>query len=160
MAAKAKAAKAATAALAARNNPYLQRLVEDEGLRDNMRQAFESARDVYGRLSNGKGPTAQALLRDKKLQRKLNETAVALRDVGVALQQPPPKRRRMGLGRLLVLALLGGGVALAASGGLRKKVLDALFGAEEQFDYTSTTVPTTSTNTSPAAEPATAETST
>ena len=30
-------------------------------------------------------------------------------------------------------------MALALSEGLRKKVLDALFGAEEEFEYTSTT---------------------
>ena len=36
-------------------------------------------------------------------------------------------------------AIVGGGVALAVSEGLRKKVLDALFGAEEEFEYTSTT---------------------
>jgi hypothetical protein len=33
--------------------------------------------------------------------------------------------------------------------GLRSKVLDALFGSEEEFDYTSTTTPPT-----PAPEPA------
>ena len=39
------------------------------------------------------------------------------------------------------LALVGGGLALAISEDLRKKVLDALFGAEEEFEYTSTTAP-------------------
>jgi hypothetical protein len=34
---------------------------------------------------------------------------------------------------------VGGGLALALSEGLRKKVLDALFGAEEEFEYTSST---------------------
>ena len=34
---------------------------------------------------------------------------------------------------------MSAGVALAVSEGLRKKVLDALFGAEEEFEYTSTT---------------------
>jgi hypothetical protein len=32
-------------------------------------------------------------------------------------------------------------LALAFSEGLRKKALDALFGAEEEFEYTSTTSP-------------------
>jgi hypothetical protein len=40
-------------------------------------------------------------------------------------------------------------VALAVSEPLRKKVLDALFGAEEEFEYTSTT--TASTPSSPTA---------
>jgi hypothetical protein len=49
-----------------------------------------------------------------------------------------------------VLAI-GAGLALALSEGLRKKVLDALFGAEEEFDYTSTTTPTPAPETSGAA---------
>ena len=40
---------------------------------------------------------------------------------------------------MLLLGVVGGAVALAVSEGLRKKVLDALFGAEEEFEYTSTT---------------------
>jgi hypothetical protein len=39
----------------------------------------------------------------------------------------------------VLLLIVGAGVALALSEGLRKKVLDALFGAEEEFEYTSTT---------------------
>jgi len=41
--------------------------------------------------------------------------------------------------------LVGAGLALALSEGLRKKVLDALFGAEEEFEYTSTTTPAPAT---------------
>ena len=37
-------------------------------------------------------------------------------------------------------------LALALSEGLRKKVLDALFGAEEEFEYTASTTPEPSTN--------------
>ena len=40
-----------------------------------------------------------------------------------------------------MLGIVGAGLALALSEGLRKKVLDALFGAEEEFEYTSTTTP-------------------
>ena len=36
---------------------------------------------------------------------------------------------------------MGAGLALAMSEGLRKKVLDALFGAEEEFEYTASTTP-------------------
>jgi hypothetical protein len=37
-----------------------------------------------------------------------------------------------------MLAIIGGVVALVVSEGARKAVLDALFGAEEEFEYTST----------------------
>ena len=48
------------------------------------------------------------------------------------------------------MLLIGAGVALAVSSDLRSKVLDALFGKEEEFDYTSTTSPATAP---PAAQP-------
>jgi hypothetical protein len=40
---------------------------------------------------------------------------------------------------MILLAIVGGVVALVVSEGARKAVLDALFGAEEEFEYTSTT---------------------
>ena len=49
------------------------------------------------------------------------------------------KKKKGGLGRKLLILAVGAGVALALSEGLRKKVLDTLFGAEEEFEYTSST---------------------
>jgi hypothetical protein len=139
MAARNRAAKASKAAVAARDNPYLQRLAQDAELRENIRDAYERTRKAYGRLANGKAP-AKALMEDRKLQKQLREAASSLRDAGLALREGPKRRKRRG-GRTLVLLLVGGALALALSEGLRKKVLDALFGAEEEFDYTSTTTP-------------------
>jgi hypothetical protein len=132
-----KVQKAGKAAQQARSNPYVQRLIEDEDLRQNIVQAFESARDAYSRLSNGKNPTSQ-IFDDKKLQKHIKEAAGNVRDASVALHEAPRKRRG-GFKRLVLLGIVGTGVALALSEGLRKKALDALFGAEEEFEYTSTT---------------------
>jgi hypothetical protein len=134
-----KVQKAGKAAQTARSNPYVQRLIEDDDLRQNIVQAYESARDAYGRLSNGKSPTKQ-IFDDKKLQKHVKEVAGNVRDVSVALHEAPKKQKSGGgFGRLLLLGVVGGAAALALSEGLRKKVLDALFGAEEEFEYTSTT---------------------
>jgi len=46
-----------------------------------------------------------------------------------------------GFGKLLFLLLVAGVLALVLSKDLRSKLLDALFGAEEEFDYSSTTMP-------------------
>jgi hypothetical protein len=140
MAARKQVAKAGKAAQRARYNPYVQRLIDDEDLRQNLVDAYESLRGAYGRLSNGKSPTSQ-IFDDKKLQKELKNAAENLRDATVALREAPRRRRSGGggLGRLLVLAVLGAVAALVLSEGLRKKVLDALFGAEEEFEYTSTT---------------------
>jgi hypothetical protein len=139
MAAKKKAAKAGAAAVAVKNSPYVQRLVEDEELRDNLVSAYEYARSAANRVSNGKSPT-KAVFDDKKLQRDIRELASSLRDATVALREgPQKKKRRGGFGKVLLVGLIGAGLALALSEGLRKKVLDALFGAEEEFEYSSAT---------------------
>jgi hypothetical protein len=141
MASKNRAAKAGAGAVAAgqavRTNQYIQRLIEDEDLRDNLKTAFESARKAYGRMSNGKGPV-RSLTEDKKVQKELREAASSLREAADSLRGKRKKRRR---GRMLLIGLVGAGLALALSEGLRKKVLDALFGAEEEFEYTATTTP-------------------
>jgi hypothetical protein len=138
LAAKKKAAKAGAAAVAVKNSPYIQRVVEDEDLRENIVQAYESARNAASRLSNGKSPTKQ-IFDDKKLQKDLKQAAESFRDASVALREAPNQRKGLTFGRLLLLTIVSGGIALAVSEGLRKKVLDALFGAEEEFEYTSTT---------------------
>jgi hypothetical protein len=150
MAAKDKAGAAAAAARGARENPYVQRIIQDEELRDNMVVAYEAAKNAFGRLNNGKAPT-KVLIEDKKLHKDLKRTADAIRDATTALRDAPKhakpaSKRKGGIGKLLLLAVVGGVVAIALSEGLRGKVLDALFGAEEEFDYTS--------NTAPAAPPA------
>ena len=129
------------AAKAARDNPYVQRLIEDDELRDNIQQAYESAQAAFSRLSNGKASPAKAIFDDKKLQKDLKQAADSIRDASVALREAPGKRKSSGGGFFRKVLVLGvaGGLALALSEGLRKKVLDALFGAEEEFEYTSTT---------------------
>ena len=121
----------------ARDNPYVQRLIEDEELRDSIRKAFQAARGAYGRATSN-GSAVKAVTSDKKVQRDLREAAENLRDASEALRAPK-KRKKSKLGRLVLLALVGAGLALILSEDARKSVLDALFGAEEEFEYTSTT---------------------
>jgi adenylosuccinate synthase len=147
MGAKKKAAKAGAGAFAAgkavRSNEYVQRFVEDEELRENLRNAFTSAKKAYERI-NGKGP-AKAL-DDKKVQRELKDAASSFKDAADSLRHGKKKKRRKG--RLLLVALVGAGLALALSEDLRKKALDALFGAEEEFEYTASTTPDSAASTS------------
>jgi hypothetical protein len=142
MAAKDSIGKAGEAARKAQRNRYIQRLIEDEDLRGNLLAAYGAARSAYGRMSNGK-PASRAIFEDKKLQRELREAADALRNASSALTDAPKqsRRRKGGLGRTLLLLTVAAGLALVFSEDLRSKVLDLLFGAEEEFDYSSTTAP-------------------
>ena len=128
---------AAAIANIAKSNPYVQRLIEDPKLRKNVSTAINSSKSAYARLSNGKLP-ARALLEDKKLHADIGRALGAARDATVTLSNTGRRRTRRGMtfGRKLMLVGIGGGLALAGSEKLRSKVLDMLFGAEEEFQYT------------------------
>jgi hypothetical protein len=135
---KTRATQAADIYSTARENPYVQRLIEDDELRENLRNAFDAGRKAYGRATgNGKGPV-KAMTSDKKVQRDMRSAAESLREVSEQLRAPK-KRKRSKLGRLILFALVAAAVALVLSEDARKKALDTLFGAEEEFEYTSTT---------------------
>ena len=137
MAKSTKSQRARNAVGTAADNPYLRRLMEDDDLRDSVRQAFESARDAYGRLSSN-GSAIDTAIDDKKVHKDIKQTAESLRDASERLRGQQKKRR---WGRLLFIGLLGAVLAIAISEDLRKALLDKLFGAEEEFEYTSTTTP-------------------
>ncbi len=141
---KAKADRARQAARSAGSNPYVRRVIEDEELRASVKEAFDAARHAYQRMSNGKGPV-KALTEDKKVHRDLRTAAESLRDASEHLRG---KRRRRPWGKVLLVGLIGAGLAIALNEELRKTVLDRLFGAEEEFEYASQTAPTPETTTS------------
>jgi hypothetical protein len=132
---------------AAGSNPYLRRLMEDEELRESIREAFDAARDAYERMANGKGPV-NTVIDDKKVHKDLKVAAESLREASDRLRG---KHRDRHWGRVILIALAAAILAIALSEDLRKAVLDKLFGAEEEFEYTSTTAA------APTPEPAAAE---
>jgi hypothetical protein len=121
----------------ARENPYVQRLIEDDELRDSLRDAFDAARGAYGRATgNGKGPV-KAVANDKKVQKDLRSAAESLREASERLRKP--KKHKSRLGRFILFGIVAAAIALVLSEDARKTVLATLFGAEEEFEYTSTT---------------------
>jgi hypothetical protein len=149
MGAQSRSQRAGDAARSVASNPYVRRLLEDEELRQNIRVAFEAARNAYGRMQNGKGP-AKAVMDDKKVQRDLRTAAESLREASQQLRGRRTRPRRFGLGKALLLAILGAALILILSEDARNAVLDRLFGAEEEFEYTSTTTPATESESVPA----------
>ena len=124
-----------------KDNPYIQRVIEDGTLRDNVTNVIESSKGAYEQLVSNGAPH-KAVLEDSKLHGHVESVASSIRDIALALNDvdtkhnQPFKKKKKRRGRKLLLLLVGAGVALAVSEGLRNKLLDALFGKEEEFQYT------------------------
>jgi hypothetical protein len=133
----------------ATDNPYIHRVIEDPSIRENIQRAIDAGRKGIDRLSHAKNP-AKALIEDKRIQTDLRTAIEAIRDATTALTEPPKRAKaRKRRGRTLLLLGVAGAGALAGSEGLRTKVLDTLFGAEEEFQYTPPTTPPATTPPSP-----------
>jgi hypothetical protein len=137
--AKKKAAEATAGAVAvaeaARDNPYVQKIIDDDTLRDDLRTAFDSARRAYDRI-DGKGP--QKALKDKRVQKDLKQAALSLQHAADSLRRVPQGKRKSRKGKLIALILIAAGAAIAANEDLRGKLLDMAFGSEEEFQYSGT----------------------
>ena len=68
------------------------------------------------------------------LRRRSRSAKAESKPTGKAEREPKRKKRRVS--RLFSLVILGAAATLAASESARSKVLDALFGSEEEFKYT------------------------
>src|SRR5690242_9951492 len=68
--------------------PYIERALGDEDLRDNVRNAFESAREVYNELIGGRGaiPVATRVATDKEIQERLKDAIEELRQAADRVQ--------------------------------------------------------------------------
>ena len=128
--------KAGQAYATARENQYVRRLVEDEELRNSLISAFTAARTAYGRVSDSKASPVEAVS-DRKVKRDLQSAAASLKEASERIREP--KKKRHPIRNLVAVGLLTGGLVLIFSESARKSLLDAVFGAEEEFVYTSTT---------------------
>ncbi len=142
----------------AKSNPYLARLIEDAKLRANLRTAADSSKRLYQRVADGK-ITPRSLLDDKKVQAEVRKTVESVRAVAEAMSEAPKKKAKKArkAGRALVIAGVGGAAAMVGSEKLRSKVLDVLFGAEEEFEYTPPAPSTPPATTAPASTAPTTE---
>jgi len=100
---KSRSARSARSAM-----PYAQRLMADQYVQDQLRNAFMKLREAYGRAARHPGKAAE----DKQLYGSVREAATSIRRAVGAIQEPPKPKRR---GRqVFVLALLATGAALLA----------------------------------------------
>lgn len=139
MAQKTTTQKATDAARAVASNPYLRRLIEDEELRRNIRDAFDAVRGAGQRIYEEPSP-ARAIFDDRKIQDELRNAAETLRDASDQLRGRKQKKS-FGVGKAILIAIVGAVLVLVLSETARRAVLDLIFGAEEEFEYTSTPAP-------------------
>lgn len=133
----------------ARSHPYVQKLIEDEQTRDNAVAALMAARKAFDRASS-KG-WDKKLAKDKKLRRDVEDALAGLKQTRSELvdaaqdlkkakkAQKKSQKKSHKLRKLVFIAVIGAIIAIAVNEDARKSVLDALFGAEEEFQYSSTT---------------------
>jgi hypothetical protein len=88
--------------------PYARRLLEDEYVQEQLREAVSGLRNVYGRAARERAQAAD----DKKLYANLRRAVTSIRNATTALRpEPAPKRQGR---KLLIIGLAAGGAAMLA----------------------------------------------
>jgi ferric-dicitrate binding protein FerR (iron transport regulator) len=86
--------------------PYARRLLEDEYVQEQLRNAVGGLRTAYQRARKERGKATE----DKHLYNNIRHAATSIRNAATALQRPKPKPKRR-LGRVAILAVAIGGCA-------------------------------------------------
>ena len=116
--------------------PYVTRAIQDEELRDSLRSAFSTARDVYDELIGGRGVTgvANKVASDKEIQDQLRS---AIDDLRSAANRIQGKEEHKGRNSSLLLAGIALGILFNPMTGpeTRRWLKDKIFGEAEEFGY-------------------------
>jgi hypothetical protein len=116
--------------------PYVKRALQDEELRDNLRSAYATARDVYDELIGNRSVTGVAtrVASDKDIQDQLRS---AIEDLRTAADRIQGNEKHKGRNSSLLLAGIALGILFNPMTGpeTRRWLKDRIFGEDEEFGY-------------------------
>jgi chemotaxis response regulator CheB len=108
-----------------RAQPYVDRLLEDRELQNDLRELASAARVGIQRV-RAKRRKPRKLLDDRRFRQQTRRAAANLKDAGARFRGQPPKSHRGR--RFVVIALVVGGTALALREMLKEPGPDAPWG--------------------------------
>ena len=116
--------------------PYLERAFKDERVRDDVKSAIMTAREIYDQLMGGRQITAAAarVATDKDIQESLRDAIDDLRDAADRVQG---KKSHAGRNATLLMTGIVLGVLFnpLTGPGTRRWLQDKIFGEGEEFEY-------------------------
>jgi hypothetical protein len=116
--------------------PYVKRALQDEELRENLRSAFATARDVYDELLGNRGVTgiATKVASDEDIQEQLRSAIKDLRNAADRIQGRESHKSR---NSTLLLAGIVLGILFNPMTGpeTRRWLKDRIFGEDDEFGY-------------------------
>ena len=119
--------------------PYVDRAIHDDDLRDNLKEAFTAAKDVYAELLGGRNLTAAAtrVATDKDVQDNLKKTIDELKTAADRLQG---KKDHSARNTMLLLGGIAAGILFNPMTGpaTRAWIMEKITGeSSDDYGYTS-----------------------
>jgi hypothetical protein len=116
--------------------PYIERAFKDEQVREDLKSAIATARDIYDQLLGGRAFTAAAakVVTDKDIQQQLRAALDDLRDAADRVQDKKSHGARNAT--LLLTGITLGILFNPVTGpGARRWLQNKVFGEGEEFEY-------------------------
>jgi hypothetical protein len=116
--------------------PYIERALKDEKVREDVKSAIATARDIYDQLLGGRafGTAAAKVVTDKDIQQQLRAAIEDLRDAADRVQNKSSHGARNTT--LLLTGITLGVLFNPVTGpGARRWLQNKVFGEGEEFEY-------------------------
>jgi hypothetical protein len=116
--------------------PYIERALKDERVREDVKSAIATAREIYEQLMGGRAMTSVAakVATDKDIQQSLRDAIDDLRDAAERVQG---KDSHSGRNATLLITGIALGILFnpVTGPGTRRWLQDKIFGEGEEFEY-------------------------